>query len=107
AEKHELSGILNGIDESWDPQTCSSLSRTFEAGDWEKRSENADEVRREFGLAVSRGPLFALVARLVPQKGVDLVLESAQTIVQAGGQIVVTGKGEAHFEEALLQAQER
>src|SRR6202012_4074305 len=81
AEKNELSGILNGIDESWDPRTCSSLSRTFDAGDWERRSENANEVRRQFGLALSRGPLFALVARLVHQKGVDLVLENAKTII--------------------------
>ena len=86
-------------------RTCSSLARTFGAGKWEERAENANDVRRQFGLAVSRGPLFALVARLVHQNGVDLVLESAQTIVDAGGQIVVTGKGEAHFEEALLRAQ--
>jgi starch synthase len=107
ADNHELSGILNGIDESWDPKTCPSLSRPFGAGDWEERARNADDVREQFGLAVSRGPLFALVARLVPQKGVDLVLESAQTIVDAGGQIVVSGKGEPRFEEALLQAQKR
>lgn len=107
AEMRELSGILNGIDESWDPRTCSSLNQTFEAGDWDKRSENADHVRQQFGLAISRGPLFALVARLVHQKGVDLVLESAQTIVESGGQIVVAGKGEVQFEEALLQVQER
>jgi starch synthase len=106
-ERHQLSGILNGVDESWDPRTCSSLSQTFGAGDWAERASNADDVREQFGLAVSRGPLFALVARLVHQKGVDLVIESAQTIVDAGGQIVVTGKGEARFEEALLQAQAR
>ena len=47
------------------------------------------------------------MARLVHQKGVDLVIESAQAIVDAGGQIVVTGKGETRFEEALLQAQVR
>jgi starch synthase len=35
------------------------------------------------------------------------VIESAQAIVDAGGQIVVTGKGEPQFEEALLQAQAR
>ena len=104
AAKRELSGILNGIDESWDPRKCSSLSQTFGAGDWVERSANANDVRRQFGLAVSRGPLFALVARLVHQKGVDLVLEAAQTIVDAGGQLVVTGKGEARFEQALLQA---
>lgn len=107
ADRNQLSGILNGIDESWDPRTCSSLLQPFGAGDWAERSLNADDVREQFGLAVSRGPLFALVARLVHQKGVDLVIESAQAIVDAGGQIVVTGKGETRFEEALLQAQVR
>jgi starch synthase len=107
ADKNELSGILNAIDESWDPRTCSSLSRPFGAGDWEERAHNADDIRDQFGLAVSRGPLFALVARLTHQKGVDLVLESAQTIVDAGGQLVVSGKGDPDLERALLQAQER
>src|SRR3954452_22045610 len=107
ADRNQLSGILNGIDESWDPRTCSSLFQPFGAGDWAERSLNADDVRAQFGLAVSRGPLFALVARLVHQKGVDLVIESAQAIVDAGGQIVVTGKGETRFEEGLLQAQVR
>jgi starch synthase len=107
ADRNQLSGILNGIDESWDPRTCSSLSQQFGVGDWTERSVNAEDVRTQFGLAVSRGPLFALVARLVHQKGVDLVIDSAQTIVDAGGQIVVTGTGEARFEEALLQAQAR
>ncbi|MET4022661.1 glycogen synthase [Bradyrhizobium sp. S3.2.12] len=86
ADRNQLSGILNGIDESWDPRTCSSLLQPFGAGDWAERSLNAEDVRDQFGLAVSRGPLFALVARLVHQKGVDLVIESAQTIVDAGGQ---------------------
>ena len=107
ADRNQLSGILNGIDESWDPQTCASLLQPFGAGDWAERDMNADNVRQQFGLAVSRGPLFALVARLVHQKGVDLVVESAQAIVDAGGQIVVTGKGEPRFEEALLRAQAR
>jgi glycosyltransferase involved in cell wall biosynthesis len=105
AERNELLGILNGIDEIWDPRTCTSLTRTFDAGDWRRRSQNAREIRHQFGLAVSRGPLFALVARLVHQKGVDLVIQNAKAIVDAGGQIIVTGKGEARFEEALRQTQ--
>jgi starch synthase len=107
ADNNELSGILNAIDESWDPRTCSSLSNPFGAGEWEERAHNADAIRDQFGLAVSRGPLFALVARLTHQKGVDLVLESAQTILDAGGQLVVSGRGEPVLEKALLQAQER
>jgi starch synthase len=52
-------------------------------------------------LAVSRGPLFGLVARLVQQKGIDLVVASAESIVAAGGQIVVMGTGEGHLQESL------
>jgi starch synthase len=107
AEARQLTGILNGIDESWDPRSCPDLVRPFEAGSWDAKRENSKHLRREFGLAVSRGPLFGLVARLVHQKGVDLVLAAAEAIVKAGGQIIVTGKGDPVFEEALLEARRR
>ncbi len=101
AANGELSGILNGIDESWDPRYCGNLASRFAPGDWKTRKSNSDHLRREFGLAFSRGPLFGLVARLVHQKGIDLVVDAAETIVSAGGQIVVMGRGEQRFEDAL------
>ena len=104
---HELTGILNGIDESWDPRYCAQLAQPFGAGDWKGKQANADYVRKQFGLAVSRGPIFGLVARLVHQKGVDLVLSAADEIVEAGGQIVVTGKRRARDREALIDAHRR
>jgi starch synthase len=107
ADARELSGILNGIDESWNSRTCPDLVRPFAAGGWDDKRANANHLRKEFGLAVSRGPLFGLVARLVHQKGVDLVLAAAETIVRAGGQIIVTGKGDPAFEAALMEAQRR
>jgi starch synthase len=107
ASQNRLTGILNGIDESWDPRTCSDLVSPFEVGDWKGKRENADYVRRKFGLALSRGPLFGLVARLVHQKGVDLVLSAAEAIVAAGGQIVVTGTGEPPLEAALKNISSR
>ena len=103
----QLTGILNGIDESWDPRFCAHLAQPFGAGDWQGKQANADYVRKQFGLAVSRGPIFGLVARLVHQKGVDLVLSAADEIVEAGGQIVVTGSGEAEIEQALIDARRR
>jgi starch synthase len=103
----QLTGILNGIDESWDPRACAQLAQTFGAGDWEGKQANADYVRKQFGLALSRGPIFGLVARLVHQKGVDLVLSAADEIIAAGGQIVVTGSGEPQIEQALVDAHRR
>jgi starch synthase len=102
-----LTGIVNGIDETWDPRVCPQLAYPFSAGDWEGKRANADYVRQQFGLAVSRGPIFGLVARLVHQKGVDLVLAAADEIVESGGQIIVTGNGEPQFEQALVEAHRR
>ncbi len=107
SNKAQLTGILNGIDGSWDPTVCPELPNPFGPGDWDAKGANAEHVRKEFGLALSRGPLFGLVARLVHQKGVDLVLAAADAIVQSGGQIVVTGRGEPMLEDALRQAQRR
>ncbi len=103
----ELTGILNGIDESWDPRFCAQLAQPFGAGDWEGKRANADYVRKQLGLAVSRGPIFGLVARLVHQKGIDLVLSAADEIIESGGQIVVTGSGEPALEQALVAAHRR
>lgn len=107
SDASELTGILNGIDESWDPRACASLAQQFAPGDWKGKQANADYVRKQFGLAVSRGPIFGLVARLVHQKGIDLVLSAADEIIEAGGQIVVTGSGEPAIEQALVEAHRR
>jgi starch synthase len=101
AEQGRLTGILNGIDETWDPRTDPHLAEPFEPHDLAGKRANADRVRKDFGLAVDRGPLFAVVSRLVHQKGVDLAVEAAQSIVEQGGQVVVTGQGEGRFETAL------
>lgn len=98
ADEGRLTGILNGIDENWDPRLTASAKR-FQAGRW--KNQNAQQVRKAFGLALSRGPLFAIVSRLVHQKGVDLAIDAAEHIVESGGQLMVTGRGEASFEHAI------
>ena len=107
SEAQQLTGILNGIDESWDPRVCAQLAQPFAAGDWEGKRANSEYVRQQFGLAVSRGPIFGLVARLVHQKGIDLVLSAADEIIDAGGQIIVIGSGEPRIEQALVDAHRR
>lgn len=99
-----LTGILNGIDESWDPRNP-AFDDAFDSSRWKGR--HADYVRGAFGLAMSRGPLFAIVSRLVHQKGVDLALEVAEGIVEKGGQLIVTGKGDARFEENMCALAKR
>lgn len=101
AECGELTGILNGIDDSYNPQSDPYLDHHFDATDFTGKQSNAADVREAFDLPDSSGPLFALVSRLVHQKGVDLVIEAADSILKEGGQLVATGQGEPALERAM------
>lgn len=101
AQQGRLTGIVNGIDASFDPRTDPHLAAPFDLNAWDGKVANAQAVRRAFGLSASAGPLFAVVSRLVHQKGIDLSIDAAEAIVAGGGQIVVTGRGEARFEAEM------
>ena len=96
-----LTGIRNGIDDSWDSACDPHLASPFDIRDWHRRAANTAHVRQMMGLAPSDGPLFAVVSRLVYQKGLDLTLKVVDTLLEAGGQLAVIGLGEAKVENAL------
>ncbi len=98
-EEGRLTGIVNGIDDSWNALIEGGKTSEQIVRQWKRR--NAAEIRRTFELPESRGPLFSIVSRLVHQKGIDLSLEAAETIVASGGQLVVTGRGEPRLEDAV------
>jgi starch synthase len=101
AGEGRLTGIINGIDPSWDPSRGDGLASPFDSHDLRGKKRNAEQVRAAFGLAVSRGPLFAVVSRLVHQKGLDLMIGTAETVVRGGGQIAIMGQGEPAVEREL------
>jgi starch synthase len=107
AGQGQLAGILNGMDESWDSARDPSLPAAFSERNLAGRAQSAAESREAFGLAVTRGPLFAIISRLVHQKGIDLAIEAAGDIVSKGGQLAVTGKGEPRLEAALQELARR
>lgn len=102
-----LSGLLNGIDESWDPQNCTHLISRFGPHDWSGKRANAAHVRQLFDLEPGEGPLFAVVSRLVQQKGIDLSIAVAETIVARGGQLAILGRGETVLEDEVRQLAKR
>ena len=105
ANQGRLTGIRNGVDASWDPRADRRNPYRFDAHRWKERY--ADYVRGAFGLGLSAGPLFAFVARLVHQKGFDLLLEACESIVARGGQIIMIGRGEPEYERAAAELARR
>jgi starch synthase len=102
-----LIGILNGIDPSWNPALDPNLTAPFSANHMAGRSATSEQVRREFGLRESRGPLFAFVARMVHQKGIDMVCDVAPQIVAAGGQLMLIGCGDPLMERNVARLARR
>lgn len=102
-----LVGIVNGVDTSWDPHHDPALVAPFAIGDWERRQENTRLLRDELGLQQQNGPLFAVISRMVQQKGVDLIYEAAPQIIAAGGQLALIGRGDPAIERSIARLPRR
>jgi starch synthase len=99
----DLTGISNGIDASeWNPASDPHLARPYDLGRLDLKRENKLALQRALGLDENAGqPLFGMVSRLVWQKGIDILLESAAAILDLGAQIAVHGEGERDACHAL------
>jgi starch synthase len=104
-EEGRLHGIVNGIDAGWISPIDTRKHHVADVRVW--KEDHAAAIRRAFDLAPARGPLFSIISRLVHQKGIDLSIEAAETIVGAGGQIAITGRGDPQVESALVDLSRR
>jgi starch synthase len=99
-----LVGILNGIDESWNPARDPHIAAPFHADDLSGKSTCKAALQREVGLPVRpQVPLLGLVSRLDPQKGIDLFQQITPWLLAQDVQIVVLGSGASRYEEFLRQ----
>jgi starch synthase len=96
-------GIINGIDTAlWDPATDTEIAATFSTADLSGKEACRQRLCEELDLDPA-GPLFAMVSRLDPQKGFDLVASAAYEMLEAGARICVLGTGHAELVDGLRQ----
>ncbi|MEJ2312334.1 MAG: glycogen/starch synthase [Gemmatimonadales bacterium] len=95
-------GIVNGIDDQiWDPSTDTDIEANYSKEDLAGKAECKAWLQEACGLKVDpRIPLVAMVARMVAQKGLDLIL-SANLLGATDAQYLFLGSGERRYEEAL------
>jgi starch synthase len=101
-----LHGILNGVDYAvWSPVHDRSIAQAYSPERPEGKTACKAVLQRECGLAMrADAPLFGIVSRLTEQKGLPLVLEALPDLLDAGGQLVVLGAGDARLEAAFADA---
>jgi starch synthase len=104
-----LSGILNGVDPRiWDPRHDGVLPRPYGIADAEAGKAQAKAaLQRRLGLAERpEVPLFGMVSRFTPQKGLDLVLAALPGLVAEGAQLALLGSGDSDLETGYARAAE-
>jgi starch synthase len=106
ARRSVLDGVLNGIDEDeWNPNADPHLPRPFGARTLARRKDNRAALAKRFALdAPDRAPIFGVVSRLTPQKGLDLLLAALPRLLGRGAALAVIGTGDAGLEAAFRAA---
>jgi len=104
-----LSGIVNGVDyHAWNPATDKHIEAHFTAekpaGKWACK----EALGKRIDMPVSKKvPLIGMIARLVDQKGMDLLARSMQEIMERDVQMVFLGSGQEIYENMLRNWQEK
>ena len=108
-EQGRLSGIRNGIDtDTWDPETDKFLPAHYSAADLTGKRECKRALLEELGLDGDLdAPLFAMVGRLTPQKGVNLVKDIIESCVPQNARFIILGTGYPDLEQEMRECEWR
>ncbi|QIY98686.1 glycogen synthase [Streptomyces sp. S1D4-11] len=106
-----MEGIVAGVDRKvWDPASPGPLTVPYDGREvTDGKRANKRLLQRRTGLGADpRIPLFAVCARLVPDKGIDLVFAALGPLLTSGrAQLAVVGTGDAEYLKVLADLQDR
>ncbi len=97
----DLHGLLNGIDTAvWNPATDASLPARYTANDLGGKAVCRAKLLQEFGWSDKfKGPVFGMVCRFTPAKGLDLMLGAKDFFAKENCRLIVLGGGEKKYED--------
>ena len=100
----DLYGVINGIDyDEWNPSRDTSLPAYYSSRDISGKAvckrELIKTLFKEGG--AEKMPVIGIIGRLSEQKGLDLVIQSAQQLFSYDVRLVVLGKGDESIHMAL------
>ena len=110
ARQHQLSGILNGIDTAvFDPAHDAGITAPYSMDDMRGKAVCRAALCQELGLEIGEHtPIVAMVTRMTPQKGFDLVQCVLDELMEEQDMaFVLLGTGNAEYEDFMRSAEWR
>lgn len=102
--ERDLTGIINGIDEDeYNPDDDKYIYKEFNLKHINDKAKNKLKLQKELGLEENESiPMISIVSRLVPIKGMDLIMHVMDEILSTlNVQIVVLGTGDKEYEDGF------
>ncbi len=105
----KVCGILNGIDDKeYNPQTDNLIYENYSFSDIQGKFKNKQLLRNRLFLEQKDVPLIGMVTRLVEQKGIDLVVDALEALLnEEDVQFVILGSGQYEYEKFFFYMQNK
>ena len=96
AHAFKLIGILNGVDyDEWNPKTDPYLVKNYDVDEMDGKRACKTDLQQAFGLRVDEHiPLIGYVGRFAQQKGIELIAQAMEELLQLPAQFIFLGSGE-------------
>ncbi|MEZ4357641.1 MAG: glycogen/starch synthase [Eubacteriales bacterium] len=103
---NDLYGILNGIDtDKFNPEKDKNIIAEYSKEDISGKYINKSALIEELYLNIDKdAKIISMVSRITEQKGIDLILDVINEIMQENIALVILGSGEKRYEDALKEA---
>jgi len=109
SQRNKLVGIMNGLDyDVWNPETDATLCMRYGPENLDGKKINKIKLRKGFGFKSKVDkPLIGIISRLADQKGIDLVVDFLDQILDLNVELVVLGTGDKNYENILTENMKR
>ena len=103
--RQDLHGIVNGIDyQVWNPAIDPYIAAHYdETTVWQGKPKCKRHLQEANGLPARDVPVLGVVSRLDKQKGLDLLVDIAESVLAEDVQLVLLGTGDKTFHGLLTQ----
>lgn len=109
SNQNKLVGIMNGLDyDVWNPEQDEDIHAKYGPKNLEGKKINKIKLRKMMGFKTKGDkPIIGIISRLADQKGIDLVIDFLDQILDLGVELIILGSGDKNYENILTEKMSR
>lgn len=105
SREKDIFAVQNGVDyNQWDPETDPFITENYSQDDLAGKKECRLNLASLFGFDEVEKPIVAMICRLLPRKGLDLMVKVLERMMELPVNVAIMGLGEIHYQDFLLDA---